>query len=107
MATSREPGPKPTFQVVETNLHFQSKKQGELVLDLDFPFDIMIDAAAQTESEGQMFMRILKAFGDEETYERVRKIGSIEGMQLVSRYFEEFQKLAGISVGESQGSSAS
>jgi len=98
--STQEPGPKPTYLVVETNLHYQSKKQGELVLDLDFPFGILIDATQQSGDDRKVFITILEALGDQATLEKVRLLGAVEGMELIQRFFAEFEKLIGSSAGE-------
>lgn len=105
--TTPEPGPKPTFLVVEDNLHYQSKRHGELVLNLDFPFKILLDAMDTSEEEPDQFMKMLEALGDTATIRKVKDMGSLEAMRLIRRFFAEFEKQAGAGLGESDSSSDS
>jgi hypothetical protein len=105
--STQEPGPKPTFQVVETNLHYRTKKGEEIVLDIDIPFGVLVDVAAGDQNEQQQFVALLEALGDTETLDKVKALGSIEAMALIMRFFEEFERLVGASVGESRRSSTS
>jgi hypothetical protein len=108
MSTStQEPGPKPTFQVVETNLHYRTKKGEEIVLDVDIPFGILVDVSSGGQSEQEQFVGVLEALGDKETLDKIKALGSIEAMALIMRFFEEFERLVGASVGESKRSSTS
>jgi hypothetical protein len=105
--STQEPGPKPTFQVVETNLHYRTKKGDEIVLDIDIPFGILVDVSSGGQSEQEQFVGVLEALGDKATLDKIKALGSIEAMALIMRFFEEFERLVGASVGESKRSSTS
>lgn len=102
-----EPGAKPQFLVVEDNLHYQSKRHGEIVLNLDFPFKIMLDAMDKSEEEADQFVTMLEALGDTQTIRKVKDMGSLEAMRLIRRFFAEFEKAAGADSGKSESSSDS
>jgi hypothetical protein len=97
-----EPGPKPEFIVIEDHLHYRTKAGDEIVLNLDIPFGGLMDAAETEGSDQAQFMAILDVLGDQTIIDRVRALGSIEALKLIARFFEEFNKLVGASVGESQ-----
>jgi hypothetical protein len=105
--STQEPGPKPTFQVVETNLHYRTKKDEEIILDLDIPFGVLVDVSSGGQSEQEQFIGVLEALGDKATLDKIKALGSIEAMGLIMRFFEEFERLVGASVGESRRSSTS
>lgn len=101
----REPGIKPRFLVVENKLHYQMNSGGELVLDLDLPMGIVLDAISGAQTQEQQFVAMLEALGDTATLTKFRQLGSIsEGMPLVIRFFDDYAKLAGASLGELSGS---
>lgn len=103
-----EPGSKPKFQVVESKLYYQTNAGDELALDLDLPMGVVLDALKAGVSQEEQFSAMLAKLGDEKTLRRFRDLGSIsEGMPLVVRFFEEYAKAAGASLGESSGSARS
>jgi hypothetical protein len=103
-----EPGGKPRFLVVENKLHYQLNAGGEMVLNLDLPMGIVLDAIKGATSQEEQFVAMLDALGDRETLEKFRTLGSIsEGMPLVVKFFDEYARLAGASLGELSGSAPS
>lgn len=105
--TPPTPGPKPTYQVVETNLHYTTNSGKELVLNLDIPFKVLRKVTAETDDETDQFLAMAEMMGVEGLLEQFESMGSIEVLRLITLFFTEFQKLAGMSVGEAQRSSDS
>ena len=100
--TARKTTPNPTkpkFQVVEYNLHYITNAGEELKFNLDIPTGIIFNLKG--DDEQSQFVEMLKAMGDHETLAKFEKLGSLsEGTPLIKRYFAEYEKLAGASVGE-------
>jgi hypothetical protein len=99
-------GPKPQHHVVEDMLHWQTKAGDELVLDLDFPSDILRKVMLTELDDQEQFEAMLEALGDESLRERVNKLGSLEYMRLIKTFFDEFSRAAGVEPGESGDSSS-
>ena len=108
-AKTSKAGPKPKIFVTDEDLlHFQKKDGGEIILDLDFPSEILRELMSAGDMEQQeQFEVLLKALGDEKLQAEINELGSLEYMRLVIGFFDEFEKALGITVGESQGSSSS
>lgn len=100
-------GPKPKMFVVEDLLHFQKKDGGELILDLDFPSDILRTAIKEDLTEQEQFDLLIGALGDDDLQAEINELGSLEYMRLVMGFFKEFQNAIGVSLGESESSSTS
>lgn len=98
-----------TYTVIEDVLHYSTKAGHELVIDLDFPADLLklsMGTDAEDRSEEDQFDVIARSFGDnfEEAYQAM---GMIERRRLQRAVFDEFQKAMGMPLGESLGSSTS
>ena len=107
-AKTAKAGPKPKTFVVEDMLHFQKKDGGELILDLDFPSEILRTAIKEDLTEQEQFDLLIGALGDDALQEEINALGALEYMRLVFAFFGEFQNAAGgLSLGESESSSDS
>ena len=108
-AKTAKAGPKPKIFVTDEDLlHFQTKAGGEIILDLDFPSDILRELmTAQDMDEAEQFQVLMRALGDDDLQAEVNALGALEYMRLVMGFFTEFQKAAGITMGESGSSSNS
>lgn len=97
---------KPKFAVIDDVIHYTSKAGDVLELDLDFPGDKLKEAMAGDKTEEEQFEIVAALFGDnfQESYDRM---GALERTRLLRTFFIEFQKAAGIPLGESLGSSDS
>jgi hypothetical protein len=104
--STQEPGPKPTYLVINDVLFYQAKAGDELRFDLDFPGHVF-EAAMRKDDERDQFLLMLEALGDETMAARVRDMGALEQARLIRNFFEAFQKAAGLDSGESSGSSDS
>lgn len=95
---------RPRFLVIEAKLHVQTSSQGELVLPLDIPTKVFRKIGGDQEELDQLFS-ILEALGDSTASEKLENLGILETMGVVVRFFEEFEKKAKASMGESARSS--
>jgi len=95
---------RPRFLVIEGKLHVQTSSQGELVLPLDIPTKVFRKIGGDQEELDQLFS-ILEALGDSTASEKLENLGILETMGVVVRFFEEFEKKAKASMGESARSS--
>ncbi|MDQ0735333.1 hypothetical protein [Arthrobacter agilis] len=103
-----EPGPKPKFQVVETNLKCQTY-DGEKSVSLLVPFDrlmqmMKIDDVEETEAPEFIMNSIMS----EDDAKMLRGLSDgAEAIQILMQFSEALGKRFGASLGESQGSSDS
>jgi len=95
---------RPRFLVVESNLHVQTSREGELVLPLDIPTKVFRSIGADQEELDQLFT-ILDALGDNSASEKLASLGILETMGIVVRFFEEFERKAQALMGEASRSS--
>ena len=95
---------RPRFLVIESNLHVQTTKHGELVLPLDIPTNVFRKIGGDQEELDQLFA-ILDALGEAGTAEKLGDLGILETMGIVVRFFSEFEKKAKATMGESGRSS--
>lgn len=102
--STHEPGPKPTFQVVEDILYYQSKAGDEIRLDLDFPSSVFDDIDEAMDEREQFFL-MLGSIVDEHWVAKIRAMGALEQSRLIKRYYAEFAKAVRADMGESAGSS--
>lgn len=102
-------GPKPKIFVTDEDmLHFQKKDGGTIILDLDFPSDILREMLGAADMEPQeQFELLMKALGDDDLQAEINALGALEYMRLVTGFFDEFDKALGLGLGESEGSSSS
>lgn len=108
--TSRKatPGPKPEFLMIDDVLHYQAPKAKiEIAVDCDPPFTIL-ETILDDESlvdEAAQFKMLLTLLDDKVNLEKIQKLRLSEFMALSMRVVAEIQKLMGVSLGESDGSS--
>lgn len=95
---------RPRFLIVESNLHVQTSKEGELVLPLDIPTKVFRQIGGEQEELDQLFS-ILDALGDQDASDKLANLGILETMGIVTRFFEEFSKKAQATMGEASRSS--
>lgn len=102
-------GPKPKVFVTDEDLmHFRKKDGGEIILDLDFPSDILRSAIQEDLTEQEQFDLLIGALGNDDLQAEINSLGALEYMRLITAFFGEFQKAAGgLGLGESVSSSAS
>jgi hypothetical protein len=98
---------KPQFFVINDTLYYQAKAGDELKFDLDFPGEIFEKVMTDDLEQRDQFLLMLDALGDGAMVARVKKMGALEQTRLIIGFFREFQKAAGATVGESDGSSDS
>lgn len=98
---------KPLYLVIDDNLYWQAKSGKELVLNLDFPQEILqkVMDGEDESSERDQFLMILDALGDKAVVAEVKKMGALEMMRVVTVFFAEFQKAVDAPLGKSEGSS--
>lgn len=108
-AKTSKAGPKPKIFVTDEDmLHFQKKDGAEIILDLDFPSDILREMLGAADMEPQeQFELLMKALGDDDLQAEINALGALEYMRLVTGFFDEFDKALGLGLGESEGSSSS
>lgn len=107
-APAREPGPKPDYQVVETNLHCKTL-DGEVVLSLLVPYKkvkLILTMGDIEESEVIDFvLENLMAPDDAEKLQNLRD--GTETMKIAMRFMEAVGERLGMSMEKSGGSSNS
>lgn len=110
MATtsSKQPGPKPDFLVVEHNLHCQTD-DGELVLDLRVPFDTLEVFSSIDGMEPKTIPRfLLENIVPEDKREQLRKLqDGAKTYAILMKYSEAVGERLGVSLGEFDSSSDS
>lgn len=106
--------PKPeaasfAYTVNEDILRYTTKAGHELVIDLDFPADLLAMAMGtddEDRSEEEQFEIMARTFG-ENFKDAYPLMGAIERRRLQRAVFTEFQKAMTMPLGESSGSSGS
>lgn len=108
MATRRSPQVrKPrTYTVVDDVMYYTTKAGHELAMDLDFPSALLARAVEGDKDETGQFDAIRETFG--ENFEAAyAEMGSLERTRIIKTFFIEWQKAAGLPLGEASGSSSS
>lgn len=98
-----------TYTVADDILRYTTKAGHALVIDLDFPADLLAMAMgtdAEDRSEDEQFEIMGRTFG-ENFVEAYPLMGAIERRRLQRAVFTEFQKAMTMPLGESLGSSGS
>lgn len=105
MPTSKTPGPKPDFLVVEDHLKCQTS-EGEVSLDLRIPIDrleLFMDMEEIDERKMPRYMREKILWPEDR--KRVEELrDGAKALEILMRYAEEVGKRMGASLGELQGS---
>jgi len=99
-------GNEPEFRIVENNLHVITTTEGEIVLPLKVKTKVF-RAISEIDDELKQLFALLDDLGDSHTPAVLDELDIFETQQIVARFFEDFQKKAQASVGESQRSSNS
>lgn len=97
------------YTVVDDVLRYTTKAGHELVIDLDFPADLLAMAMGtddEDRSEDEQFEIMGRTFG-ENFKDAYPLMGAIERRRLQRAVFTEFQKAMTMPLGESSGSSGS
>lgn len=98
-----------TYTVTDDVLHYTTKGGHELVIDLDFPTDLLqlsMGTDDEDRSEEEQFDVIARSFGDNFDV-AYKAMGVLERRRVQRAVFDEFQKAMGIPLGESLRSSRS
>lgn len=97
------------WTVIDDVLRYTTKAGHELVIDLDFPSDLLtlsMGSDDEDRSEDEQFEVVKRSFG--ENFEAAYKaMGVIERRRVQRLIFTEFQKAMTMPLGESSGSSDS
>lgn len=98
-----------SYTVIDDVLRYTTKAGHDLVIDLDFPSDLLklsMGSDEEDRSEDDQFEIMARSFGTnfEEAY---AAMGVIERRRVQAAVFLEFQKAMSMPLGESSGSSPS
>lgn len=95
-----------SYSVVDDVLHYTTKAGHELELDFDFPAEVLKQSLEGNRTEDQQFDTVASVFGADakKAYEAM---GALERTRFVKTFFREWQKAAGLPLGESLSSSTS
>jgi hypothetical protein len=106
--TSGEPGPKPDYQVVETNLHCKTL-DGEVALSLLVPYQkVKLILTMEDIQESEVIDFVLdKLMGPEDAQKLQNLRDGTETMKIAMRFMEAVGERLGMSLEKSGGSSAS
>lgn len=106
--TSGEPGPKPEYQVVETNLHCKTL-DGEVVLSLLVPYKkVKLILTMEDIEEAEVIDFVLEKLMAPEDAEKLQNLrDGTETMKIAMRFMEAVGERLGMSVEKSGGSSNS
>lgn len=102
-AKKQAPG---TFAVVDDIIHYTTKRGIALEIDLDFPADVIQKALKGDGDDDEQFSAVKEWLGDdfEAAFEQM---GALERTRFVRTFFAEWEKAAGLPLGESLSSSSS
>lgn len=113
MATRKTPSTQQTRQAhtggytVEGDvMHYTTKAGHVLSMDLDFPAVLLAKAVDGDKDESEQFDAIRETFG-ENFNAAYTEMGALERVRVVKTFFIEWQKAAGLPLGESLSSSVS
>ncbi|MET3349645.1 UNVERIFIED_ORG: hypothetical protein ABID57_001317 [Arthrobacter sp. UYEF1] len=103
-----EPGPKPEYQVVETNLHCKTL-DGEISLSLLVPYQkIKLIMSMDDVEEKDVIDFVLDELMSTEDADKLKQLrDGTETMKIAMRFMEAVGERLGMSVEKSGGSSAS
>lgn len=108
-AAEKPPVASHSYTVIDDVLHYTTKAGFDLVIDLDFPEDLVkmsMGADDEDRSEEEQFDIIAATYGDN-FQEAYKKMGVLERKRLQTAVFTEFAKAMGITMGEASRSSDS
>ena len=105
MPTSKMPA-KGHYDVVDDVFRYTSKAGAHVVIDLDFPAEVMDAALGGATTESEQFDVIAEWLG-EDLQATYAKLGGLEKARFMRTFFTEFSKAAMLPLGESLSSSAS
>ncbi|PPG29644.1 hypothetical protein [Pseudoclavibacter sp. RFBB5] len=98
---------KPKFLLVEKSLAAKFPSGFILKTSLDVPYSKLTEIMEAGEGSDDQMMAVLEFLGQKDEVPILQEQGVIAVMAFAGRYFELWQKVAGTSLGESDGSSES